>query len=407
MKILYYHQYFKTRQGSGGTRSYEFAKRLIEKGHEVTIVCARRRFDDLSIPDTNSIRKYRKGIIEGIKVIQIDLFVRNKDSLVKRAFKFLKFAIVSIKFVFTEKYDIIFATSTPLTIGIPGLLAKFFISQKRFVFEVRDLWPELPRAMGEIKNPIIFRVLKWLEKRIYKSADALIGLSPGMVDGIAKNNISYNKITLIPNGCDLDLFMTDNQFEKNIIQGCKKTDFIAIYTGTHGKANGLSFVLKVAETLKRLNIHQIKLVLIGDGAEKECLIKKAKELQLNNCIFLNRTSKIEIAKYLSVADIGMMILADIPAFAYGTSPNKFFDYIASGLPVLVNHFGWVADLVIENECGYAYRNDQYLQYAEKLICLNNNKSLCERLSLNARKLAEKEFDRNILSDKFISFLTNS
>ena len=149
MKILIYHQYFISRDGAGGTRTYENGKALIEAGHSVTVVCGSGH-SGLVSDYKNGVRS---GSVDGIQVIQFDTKYSNYQSMPRRALSFLSFILRSSHLIFTLDYDLIFATSTPLTIGIPGILAKI-LRRKCFVFEVRDLWPELPKAMGIITNPI-------------------------------------------------------------------------------------------------------------------------------------------------------------------------------------------------------------------------------------------------------------
>jgi glycosyltransferase involved in cell wall biosynthesis len=402
MKILYFHQYFQTRNSAGGTRSYEFSKRFVDNGHQVTIVCARNSSEDLSLNDFVG-RGYRRGVVDGINIIQIDLFSSNKSNFFHRSIVFARFAFRSTLFAFSEDFDLLLASSTPLTIGIPGIILKLFKPKKKFVFEVRDLWPELPKAMGVIKNPILLWLMKRLEIMTYRSADACIGLSPGIVDGIARHGVPRNKIALIPNACDLDLFVPGRQ-DKSTIAGCTENSFIAIFTGAHGLANGLDYVLDSAKYLKDMNKNSIKLVLIGDGSQKERLINRANQLGLDNCIFLNPVPKRELAKILQAADIGMMILADVPAFSYGTSPNKFFDYIASGLPVVVNHYGWVADMLNSHSCGFVVNPKKSEEFAIKLSELSLNHQLCIEYGKNSRLLAENEFSRDELTKKWIEFI---
>ncbi len=404
MKILYYHQYFQTRNSAGGTRSYEFSKRLLKHGHQVTIVCAKNSSEQLSLNDYIG-HGYRKGDIEGIQIIQFDLISSNKSSFIKRILVFLKFAIKGTRFAFAENYDVLFATSTPLTIGIPGIILKFFKRKSKFVFEVRDLWPELPKAMGIIKSSFVLRVLEWIEKLTYKSADGCIGLSPGIINGIAKTGYDPSKIILVPNGCDLDLFTPGKQY-KNIIPGCSENSFIAVFAGAHGLANGLEYVLDVAQILKREKINDIKIVLVGDGSRKSDLIERASQQNLDNCIFLDPVPKHQLVKIFQAADVGMMILADVPAFSYGTSPNKFFDYISSGLPVLVNHYGWVADMLSEHSCGYVSDPKKPKEFADNLVELSHNSSLCDEMGKNSRRLAESEFSREKLAEKWINFVVN-
>lgn len=399
MKVLYFHQHFTTPAIGGATRSYEFAKRLIEKGHTVSVVCG--EYAKLNLAETDMKGIYRGGV-DGIDVIQIALPYSNNDSIARRAWIFIKFGILGIRVAMKEEYDVLFATSTPLTAGIPGIFMKWFGKKRKFVFEVRDLWPELPKALG-MKNPFLLWGMSVLEKLTYSKADACIGLSPGICEGIAKRSQKNKKITLIPNGCDLDLFVPGNRAEL-VLDGIKPTDTVAIFTGAHGIANGLHAVLDAAEELKKKGRLDIVLAFIGDGKMKPELMARAVEESLSNCSFYDPMPKSKLNEIVANADIGMMVLANVPAFYYGTSPNKFFDYISSGLPVLNNYPGWLADMIQENNCGLVVSPNNAEAFANALIKLADDRKLSGAFGENSRRLAESNFSRNDLADKFVVFL---
>jgi len=402
MKILYLHQHFSTPEGSAGTRSYEFAKALIKSGHQITMICGSYSGGKTGL--TNSFtRGFRRGNVEKIDVIEFELPYSNNDGFLKRTYVFLKFASKSIKVALTEDYDLVFATSTPLTAGIPGIFARW-LRKKRFVFEVRDLWPELPREMGVIKNPLILWMMGVLEWASYRSAHTCIGLSPGIVEGIKKRGVKDSKVTLIPNGCDLELFSSENINPKRP-EGIKDSDFLAVFSGTHGQANGVGAALDAAAKLLERDRNDIKICLIGQGKEKEALMKRAKNENLTNCIFLDPVAKIELASYLKGADLGLQMLRDIPVFYYGTSPNKFFDYISSGLPVLTNYPGWIADMIERNDSGYVVRPGDPVDFASALEYAADNRAKLTEMGFASASLA-KEFDRKELAVKFVSRLQN-
>lgn len=399
MKILYFHQHFTTPTIGGGTRSYEFAKRLIDRGHKVTMVCGETA--KLDLPATGVKGVYR-GEIDGIDVIQINLPYSNSDGIAKRAMIFVKFAWKGIQVAMKEEYDLLFATSTPLTAGIPGIWMKWFARRKRkFVFEVRDLWPELPKALG-MKNPFLLSGMGLLERLSYKKADACIGLSPGIREGI-KRIVPGKRVEMIPNGCDLDIFKTGNR-EDLKLEGVLPTDTVAVFTGAHGIANGLDAVLDMASVLKRRGRDDIKIAFIGDGRVKPDLVKRARDEKLDNCLFFDPVPKTVLNKIISSVDIGLMVLKNVPAFYYGTSPNKFFDYIASGLPVVNNYPGWLADMIKENNCGMAIPPDDATAFADAVTYLADNSPERRTMGGNSRTLAEKQFSRHDLSNQFVDFL---
>lgn len=400
MHILYFHQHFSTPSGATGIRSYEMAKKLISRGHTVTMVCGSYNCANtgLSSPFQKGVRK---GTVEGINVVEFELAYSNKDTFIKRFITFIKFALRSMLFTLTAQYDLIFATSTPLTVALPGLMGRW-LRRKPFVFEVRDLWPELPKKMGVIKNPLILGLMGILEWATYKSAHGLIGLSPGIQQGILRVGVSPSRVTVIPNGCDISLFAEhNNQWQPEHI---KPEDFMAVFTGTHGIANGLHVIIEAAKILKDRGNDQIKFVLVGEGKLKSALKAQALEHKLTNVIFLDAVEKVKISQLLSRADVGLQILANVPAFYYGTSPNKFFDYIAAGLPVLINYPGWLAEKVMEYQCGTVVEPDNPEAIANSLIELNQNRSRLQEIGAGALLLAKSEFDRSNLSAQFVDWL---
>jgi len=397
MKILYFHQHFTTPSGSSGTRSYEISKELISKGHSVTIVCG-----SFSVGETGLSNEFFKGIrsgyVDGIEIIELDLKYSSKFNFYQRSKSFLFFAIKSVKIALEREYDLIIASSTPLTISLPGIFARW-IRKKPFIFEVRDLWPELPKAMNIITNPIFLFLLEVLEWISYKSAHLVITLSPGMTAGVKKRGIADSKIRMIPNGCDFDFF--DSALPDNNIKGINKNDFLAIFSGSHGLANGLDSLIYVAEELKKQKIEDIKILLIGEGPEKINLINQSKRLGLENIIFLDPVSKHNLAMILKRANVGLQILANVPEFYYGTSPNKFFDYLSSGLPVITNYPGWIADIIKNDQCGFYAEPNDYKKFCFYLKKLSGDKKLCTDMSIRSKQLAQSKFLRKKLANEMI------
>ena len=400
MKILYFHQHFSTPKGAVGTRSYEMARRLIARGHQVTMVCGSYSGGQTGL-SSSFVSGKRAGIVDGIHVIELDLAYSNSHGLFKRAISFAKFAMRSVGIALTEKYDLVFATTTPLTAGIPGIFARWF-RNKPFVFEVRDLWPELPKAMGVIRNPVILWAMSALEWISYRSAHRLIGLSPGIVEGIAHRGVSRERIAMVPNGCDLDIFTTPT--EPWLPEGVKADQLLAVFTGTHGVANKLDAVLDAALELKSRGRDDIRFVLVGQGKLKPALVQRAQALSLENVIFHDPVNKARLSGLMVSADVGLQILANVPAFYYGTSPNKFFDYIASGLPVLNNYPGWLADMIEAEDCGYVVPPENAKAFADALEQAADDREGLKLKGLKGRELAVRQFDRKLLADQFVDWL---
>ena len=406
MKVLYYHQYFSTPEGAAGSRSYALARSLVEAGHQVQMVCLRHALTHTGLGGPFASGQ-RRGLVDGIEVVEFDLPYSNHAGLLERALVFLRYSWQSLQLALRSDADLLFATTTPLTAGIPGIAARW-LRGTPFVFEVRDLWPELPRAMGVVRNPFVLAALSALEWLSYHSADACIGLAPGICEGIAERGVAAGQITSIPNACDLELFQPLSQGETKqpeLISGLPQPlapcSFVAAFTGAHGLANGLDAVLDVAAELQRLGRHDIQLLFIGDGRCKPALKQRVAREALRNCHFLPPIPKPQLAQILSQSvHVGLMVLDDVPAFYRGTSPNKFFDYMACGLPVVNNYPGWLAELIREHQLGIPVPPRDPEAFAEALIMLADQPAQVASMGSNSRTLAESRFSRRVLADQW-------
>ncbi len=405
MRVLYFHQHFSTPEGAAGTRSYEMARRLLREGHSVTMVCGSYAQGATGL--TGAFRRgSRRGTVEGIDVVEFDLRYANEDGFLKRTAVFVKFAIASIRLAFREKYDVVFATTTPLTAGIPGIFARW-LRGKPFVFEVRDLWPELPRAMGVITNPLVLGGMSILEWASYRSATRCIGLAPGIADGIARRGVPRSRISMIPNGCDVDLFSREKTSDKSDfrqINDISDDQLLAVYCGTHGLANGLDAVIDAGIELRNRRRHDIVVALIGKGKEKARLMERARAEKLENIRFFDPVSKTRLIEVLKQADVGLQILRNVPEFAYGTSPNKFFDYLSAGLPILNNYPGWLAEIIREHKLGFAIEPDSPMAFANALQQAADQRVALLEMGQRSVALARGPLNREKLSAQWVAWV---
>lgn len=398
MKIIYFHQYFNTPEMSGGTRSYEMARRLVVAGHEVHMITS-------WVKETHQTDWYMTKEA-GIHVHWFPNYYNNKMSYLDRIKAFFRFAFHAAKKgkSFTN-VDIIFATSTPLTIALPAVSTAKKLNVP-MVFEVRDLWPELPIAMGALNNKFTQKLAYLLESWAYKNSESIIALSPGMRDGVVKAGYSYNKIAVIPNSSDNELFeiapsLVDEFRNKFDWLGKRK---LVVYTGTFGIINGVSYLVDLAEKVYKLD-SEIRFLLIGAGAEfelvKEYAIKKG-ILNLNLFI-LDSIPKKEIPVVLKSATLSTALFIDKPEMR-ANSANKFFDSLAAGTPILINYGGWMVDIIEHNNCGLVVWNKTLEQSAIELVEFLANKNKLAQACVNAKKLAEEQFDRGNLASQFSNVL---
>ena len=229
-------------------------------------------------------------------------------------------------------------------------------------------------------------------------------MSPGIVEGIKRRSRKSLPVALVPNGCDISLF--ENKTDAYVMPfEVKEDQVVACFTGAHGLANGLDNILDTAQELKKRDDQKIIILFVGEGSVKPSLIARAKQQGLDNCIFLDAMPKNQLVGLLNAADIGLMTLANVPAFYYGTSPNKFFDYISCGLPVLNNYPGWLADLINQHGCGVAVAPEDPKGLADALQNMASNKISLKEMGQNGKQLAKQQFNRDDLSDQFAEFLT--
>jgi len=406
MHVLYFHQHFSTPDGSSGTRSYEVSKKLLESGHRVTLVCGSAALSKSGLADP-FLSGRRSGCVDGISIIELELPYSNYQSFLRRSWTFLRFAFRSVLLVLRLDYDVAFATSTPLTAALPGIAARW-LRRKPFVFEVRDLWPELPRAMGVIRSPLVLLLMDWLEFAAYRSANFCIALSPGIAQGILRRGVPESRVVTASNGCDLELFAPDAAQPLPQIQGLPPDAFVAAFTGAHGVANGLADVLDAAAELRLRGRNDIILVFIGDGKEKPALIERAHCEKLDNCLFVDPIPKKALAQFLCRrANVGLMILANVPAFYYGTSPNKFFDYLASGLPVLVNYPGWMAEMVRAQGAGVVVPPQDPTAFADTLMHMADARAATAAMGQRGRSFAQREFSRAELAQRCVAVMESA
>ncbi len=393
MKILYIHQYFTTPEKGGGTRSYEFAKYFIEQGHQVVMIAS-----------TNEPGFYIEDI-KGIKVYWIPNYYDNSLGTLRRGISFFNFVIkstvVSLKI---RNVDICYATSTPLTIGITALVLKWF-KKTPYIFEVRDLWPDFPVQMGVLKN----RFFKWLgyylEKYIYRHSESVIACSPGMRKGIMRYNLKQ-PVVMIPNSSDLEIFYPHKKNPCIQKKYNLENKFFVIHFGAMGLANGLEYILATAKVCQEKGEDGIAFVFAGTGKEEERMKSLVKSYRLHNVLFLGFLPKGEVAEVVNCCDMSLITFLDLPVLCTN-SPNKLFDSLAAGKVCLVNSRGWTRQFLEENECGFYASPDRPDEAFQKIVCVYRNPALRKKMESNARRLAEKEFDRKKLAAKLLRHIEST
>lgn len=383
---------------AGGTRSYEMAKRMVAAGHEVHMVTSFRE----GSTDSNTWFSTNES---GIKVHWFPVPYSNNMNYLQRIIAFFSFAKAARKKAISLDGNIIFATSTPLTIALPAIPAA---KKKKIpmVFEVRDLWPEMPIAMGALNNSILRYAAHWLERWAYKNSAAIVALSPGMKAGVVNTGYPAEKVAVIPNSSDNKEFLYNEEAANKF-----RTDRpwlgrnpLLVYTGTFGKVNGVGYMVELAKELKNLS-SEVKILLVGEGAEKASIINNAKAAGVfeDNMYFEDSMPKKDIPALLSAATMTSALFIDLPEMR-SNSANKFFDALASGTPILLNYGGWMHDLVKTHSNGITAWQQPVRLVAKELDVKLHDQQWLKHAGESSRELAEKQFDRDKLASQLITVL---
>ncbi|MFA9478902.1 glycosyltransferase family 4 protein [Phycisphaerales bacterium AB-hyl4] len=389
MRILYIHQYFATPQGTTGTRSYEIARAMQSAGHVVTMLTSSAQLRPEELPAGEG--PVRRGDVAGIPCIVLMTPYDQTMGYVRRIRSFLSFMVKASAIAVREKQiDLIYATSTPLTVGVCALAAKW-LRRRPYGFEVRDLWPDVPIALGVIRNRFVGGLLRVLEKRIYRSARFVVAMNQDLADDITgKLGGQQKPVLVVPNACDTYLFRPDRDGsafrEAHGLAG--KT--LCVHTGAMGKVNGLDAVLDAAVLLR--DRPNVRFVLIGHGREKPHLIKRVHDEGLENVLILDALPKQELADVLATADVGLMVVSPIPILELNCA-NKYFDYLAAGLPIVLNYEGWQADILRQHEAGRSAAQDRPGDFVAAIRELADDSELRRTMANHARQVAESALNR--------------
>ena len=396
MNIVYIHQHFSTARGATGTRSYDFARMLQARGHRVTVVCGVYGPSDIGgVPRRGLVTRTE---IDGLDVRIVNIRYEDKQTFAGQMLSFLGFMVVSaLEVLRIRDADVVFASSTPLTVGLAGTLAKY-LRRTPFVFEVRDIWPESAVQMGALTNPVLIFVAEVAERLFYCSADRVVVVAHRMADRVReKLGTRADKVRVIPLGTDVAMFAGA---ESDVAWRCEhglEGKYVAVYAGAHGRRHGLPWVLKAAALLK--DDPTVRIVLIGEGALRPELAEEVRREGLDNVVMLDAMPKERLAGVLRACDLGLMTAENLPIL-FTVCPNKFLDYMAAGLPVLVNFDGEVRAICEREGCGVFVPPDDPQAMADAIRQLARDPERSRAIGRRAAQVAAEQFDRARLVEDF-------
>jgi glycosyltransferase involved in cell wall biosynthesis len=397
MKVLYFDPKFLTPRHAAPTRAYSIARHLVERGHEVTMVARDPRWLAVEATAPPGLLARRESV-DGIDVIWMRIPYEQRFSKWGRLLSYGAYtAAASAAAVGLPRPDLVYASSTPLTSGIPGA----FASRLRgvpFVFELQDLWPAAPAALGYLTNRIELAVAEGLEKALYASSDRIVVCSEAVVSALVRRGIPRDKLILIPNFSDTDLFRPDERDEGFRAAQGLDGKFLALYSGAMGASNGVYQLADAAAVLKQRGDDRVQIVLVGDGNERAALERRVAKEGLDNVLVLPPQPREAMPKLVGACDVTLTVFAPHPALAFN-SPNKFFDSLAAAKPVVVNVDGWLRRLVEENDAGIYVPAGDPSALVDSLVALADEPDRLRTMGENARSLALREFARDLLTDR--------
>lgn len=349
--------------------------------------------------DIKSSKFIDRQLIDGMEVLIINAPDSNLYSKLKRIWNAIRFAILCSWFVCRGRYDVVVASSGPITVGIPGLASKMF-SKSKLIFEVRDLWPEGGVQMGLFKGKLRNRMAYWFESICYKQSDAIVALSPGMRDYIT-NKVPGKMIDVIPNSSDTDLFQNSSAvpfaFPKHLID--KK---LFLYFGSLGLMDACDEILNGFFNIKHRN--DLGLVFIGDGAYRKDLESMAHELGLTAQVhFTGLLPKSELPAWLKLAQASFVMFKPFPVLGT-SSPNKLFDSFAAGLPIIQNTKGWISDLVCSTGCGINIDSGDSESMSTAILKFADDSEFQKNAALASFRLGQTDFNRGHLFEKYMDVI---
>jgi len=404
MRILFLTQYCPPEVGAPQNRIFEFAKKLKEFGHEVTILTALPNYPRGEIFDEYKGRGVVIEEIEGIKIVRTSIYATKSKSFTKRLRNYLSFTFSSVlqgaKHI--DNQDVIITESPPLFLGFSGfVLAK--LKKAKFIFNISDLWPESAIKLGVLHNMLFIKMSVWLEEFCYKHAAAVTCQTQGIVDDIVGRGFDKNKIHLLTNGVDTLLFKKENRDENFRREIGIENKFALCYAGIHGIAQGLEVIINAAEIVK--NEENIQFIFVGDGPEKQDLINMVKEKDLTNVTFLPLQPKTNMPKIVASMDAAIIPLKKLELFK-GALPSKMFETLASEIPIILPVQGEAAKLINSANAGIVVEPENSKEIAEAVLKLYNDIELRKSLGENGRAYVMEHYARENITRKLEKILTS-
>lgn len=400
MKILFFTHYFPPEVNAPASRTYDNAKRWVADGHNVTVVTCAPNCPDGVLFGGYKNKLWQKETIDGINVIRVWTFIAPNSGAIKRILNYLSYFFSAIiAGLFIPKHDLLIATSPQFFCGWVGVILKKLKSYE-FILEIRDIWPESITTVGAMKKGKIISALEWMERYMYKTADKIVAVGHGYRDRVLEKENIPSKVEVVYNGVDLKQYVKSKPNVDFINKYGLANKTVISYVGTIGMAHGLEIVL---ETAKKTKDKDWLFLIVGDGARRLELEKKAKSMNLENVIFTGRLAKQDMPKIWSAIDISFIHLKKSDLFTT-VIPSKMFEAMAMELPTIMGVNGEARDILEKSESGLYIEPENVDEFILAIETIISSKELREKMALKGRSFVSENFDRDKLAKNFLEII---
>lgn len=403
MHILFLTDNFPPEVNAPSSRTFEHCREWVAAGHRVTVITCVPNFPAGKVLAGYRNRLWQTETMAGINVVRVWSYLAPNAGFTRRILDFLSYALTSaVAALFIRRVDVVVGTSPQLFTACAACFAGF-AKRLPYVFELRDLWPESIKHVGAMRDSIAIRMLERLELFLYRRAALIIAVTHSFVDSLVVRGIDPRKIRVVTNGVDLTRYQPRPRDEA-LAAFHQLTDlFVAGYIGTHGMAHGLTTLLDTAEKLQHAaEGRDIRILLIGDGSEKDALIRQAQARALDNVVFVDSVGKDDIVRYWSLLDATIVHLRRAELFK-SVIPSKMFEAMSMGVPILMGVEGEAGDIVQETGSGLLFEPDDADGLFNLLIALKADPQLRERLSRQGQ-MGARQYDRRGLASEMLAHL---
>jgi len=400
--ILFLTDNFPPEVNAPASRTYEHCREWVKESVQVTVVTCAPNFPKGKVYSGYRNKIWQQEVVEGVRVIRVGTYITANEGLLKRTLDYMSFMVSSfVASLFVRKVDVVIGTS-PQFFTVCAAYMVGLVKRVPWVFELRDIWPESIRAVGAVNSSRILNALERLEMFLYRKATVIISVTNSFRDTLIQRGVDGAKIHVVTNGVDTSRFIVRDKDPELVSRYQLSGKFVAGYIGTHGMAHALDTLLDAAVILKNSTDDQFRLILLGDGANKESLFQRAKLEGLDNVIFVNSVSKDEVVHYWSLLDVSIIHLKKTDLFKT-VIPSKLFECMGMGIPVLHGVQGESAEIVTRNNVGLLFDPENAVSLVEGLKRLVADDDLYDHLRTNG-PIAAKRYDRALLAADMVGVI---